>query len=290
MPREDDTNYVAPQATQPTANATMNPHWEGTIDPKEIKIHRLVFTNSNCTIEKGRYNGLSVIVKRSANKSLIEREISLLARASRGEFVVCYGGWFEEVGEGIMGLVMQKCAMDLKDWSEKASSFAPADRDNMMLQISEGISKGLAFINNNDIIHNDLKPQNVFIDTYNKPHIGDFGVATNRGEPLLGYTKKYFDKESFAVIPDEISDSWLLGATLWEFWSDESFNVEEDIRFDHIRNEMVKDVLTKLLRSRDQRPSAKQILPLFDSTTMRTDYQTVEVNRTNSPQQSLSQM
>ncbi|KAJ3102794.1 hypothetical protein HDU96_009520 [Phlyctochytrium bullatum] len=162
---------------------------------------------------------------------------------------------------GVMGLVMQKCAMDLKDWSHQTSTNPSVDRDEKMLHISEDITKGLAFINNLNIIHNDLKPRNVFVDRYNKPFIGDFGVATNRGEPLPGYMNQYFDKESLA---DETSDSWLLGATLWEFWSDEAFNVVEQIHLNHIRNATIKDILTKLLRPRERRPSASEVLNLFE--------------------------
>ncbi|KAJ3088978.1 hypothetical protein HDU96_003945, partial [Phlyctochytrium bullatum] len=205
---------------------------------------------------------------RSTNKDLIQREVSFLKKAGKGEFIVAYSGWYEEVEIGIMGLVMQKCVMDLKDWSDAASSFPPTDLDNEMFQISEGIANGLAFLNGLDIIHNDLKPQNIFIDKYGKPYIGDFGVATNRGEALLGYTMPYFDKESLELIPDEKSDSWLLGATLWEFWSEESFNVDEDVFLDDIRNSIIKDILKKLLQPRNKRPSAKQILSLFTTTTI----------------------
>ncbi|KAJ3093695.1 Serine/threonine-protein kinase plk1 [Phlyctochytrium bullatum] len=280
---DEDTNYV-PRLPNAQASATSTGiAWRGTVNPNDISIRRCVVANLNCTIHKGVHRGLAVIVKRSTNKDLIQREIDFLDRA-RCEFVVGYGGWFEEVEVGIMGLVMQKCAMDLKDWSDMVSRSPPADLNDKMLHISEDIAKGLAFINNLNIVHNDLKPRNVFVDRYCKPYIGDFGVATNRGEPLIGSTKQYFDKESLGVIPDEKSDSWLLGATLWEFWSDEAFNVEEDIRLDHIRNSNIKDILKKLLRPRDRRPSAREILSLFDSTTVRSDYETVSDDGITAPQ------
>ncbi|KAJ3093046.1 hypothetical protein HDU96_002545 [Phlyctochytrium bullatum] len=284
--RHVDTNYVAPL---PKAHASsMASGWRGTINPNDIKITGCLVANLNCTIEKGLHQNLAVIVKRSTNKNLIEREIDFLDRASKGEFIVAFAGWFEEVELGIMGVVMQKCAMDLKDWADAASSSPPADLDDKMLQISEAIAKGLAFINNQDIIHNDLKPRNVFVDRFNKPYIGDFGVATNRGEALPGYTKQYFDKESLDITPDELSDSWLLGATLWEFWSDEPFNVNERIYLNHIRNNTIKDILKKLLRPRERRPSAGEILSLFDSTTLRSEYHTIVTTRFSAQEQILS--
>jgi len=35
------------------------------------------------------------------------------------------------------------------------------------------------------ILHRDLKPANIFIDIYYEPHIGDFGLASNRGKDAL---------------------------------------------------------------------------------------------------------
>ncbi|KAJ3093114.1 hypothetical protein HDU96_002526 [Phlyctochytrium bullatum] len=176
--------------------------------------------------------------------------------------------------------------MDLKHWPEKEGpKFSAAALDEKKLQISGDIAKGLAFINGLGIFHNDLKPQNVFMDKYHKPYIGDFGVATNRGEPLLGYTVQYFDKESRQLIPDELSDSWLLGATLWEFWADEAFNVKDNIFFDDIGNRTMRDILKKLLRPRARRSITINILSLFNSTTRRTAYMTVEARNLNPPQE-----
>ncbi|KAJ3091423.1 hypothetical protein HDU96_003068 [Phlyctochytrium bullatum] len=110
--RPNDTNYVAPSTNAHTSQGQVK--WRGTINPNDIKIHGVVAANLNCTIEKGIHQDLAVIVKRSTNMELIKREIDFLDRASRGEFVVAFGGWFEEVDLCVMGLVMQKCAMDLK--------------------------------------------------------------------------------------------------------------------------------------------------------------------------------
>ncbi|KAJ3103797.1 hypothetical protein HDU96_009145 [Phlyctochytrium bullatum] len=248
---------------QATSQATLN--WEGDINPNDIIIQELVTANPNCTVERGSHQGLPVIVKRSTNRKIIEREIDFLRKASRYEFVVSFCGSFEEKDNGIMGLVMQRCAMDLRDWYLAATP--SGDLDRKMLQISEGIVKGLAHINSLDIIHNDLKPQNVFVDQFNKPFIGDFGVATIRGEARIGYTPQYFDKESLDFIPDEKSDSWLLAATIWEFWTKAPFNVDKQVSLDGIRNYTVRGILRELFRPRAKRFTARQILDFFESTT-----------------------
>ncbi|KAJ3103605.1 hypothetical protein HDU96_009213 [Phlyctochytrium bullatum] len=263
----DDTNYVAPRDANRfhSPQGTLDSEWDGSINPNDIELQKMVSANMHSTIDNGLYRGLAVIVKRSTNKHLIQREVEFLRKASMGEFVVSFCGWFEEVDTGIHGLVIQKCAMNLRTWSTKADP--SADLEEKKLQIAEGIAKGLAYINSLDIIHNDIKPTNVLVDKFNKPFISDFGVATKRWEPLVGYTKQYFDKESLELIPDEKSDAWLLGATLWEFWSQEPFNVDEEVHLNDIHNHTIRDILKKLLRPRERRASAKQILVLFDSTT-----------------------
>ncbi|KKY20641.1 putative protein kinase [Diplodia seriata] len=40
------------------------------------------------------------------------------------------------------------------------------------------VVEGLAHIHSHGVIHRDLKPDNIFIDTANNPRIGDFGLAT----------------------------------------------------------------------------------------------------------------
>ncbi|KAJ3104274.1 hypothetical protein HDU96_008978 [Phlyctochytrium bullatum] len=159
----DNTSYVAELRSADSSPAVIA--WRGTVNPNDIAVHgHVAAANFNCTVEQGLYQDLAVIVKRSTNKDLIQREIDFLDRASKGEFIVAFAGWFEEVELGVMGLVMQKCAMDLKDWSKAAVGSPPADLDDKMLRISEAIAKGLAFIKNQDIIHNDLKPHNFLVD------------------------------------------------------------------------------------------------------------------------------
>ncbi|KAJ3103796.1 PR domain zinc finger protein 4 [Phlyctochytrium bullatum] len=234
------------------------------IDPVDL-IAEVVAEETEFTIENGRYRDLDVTVKRSADKNLIEREVEIL-RTAACEFVVSLCGCFKDAG--IFGFVTQRYAVDLRDWSINAAP--SANLEDKMLQISSGIVKGLAHINSRGIIHNDIKPQNIFVDEFDRPHIGDFGVATKVGEPLIGFTKRYFDQESLELGPDEKSDGWLLGATIWELWSDELFSIDKEIVLDNIRNERIKDMLKALLRPRGQRSTAKEVLGWFSSTSSNT--------------------
>ncbi|CAE7206056.1 unnamed protein product [Symbiodinium pilosum] len=49
------------------------------------------------------------------------------------------------------------------------------------LQVMLAVLRGLAFVHNCNIIHTDLKPENVLFKRNSEPAIADFGSATERG-------------------------------------------------------------------------------------------------------------
>ena len=77
-------------------------------------------------------------------------------------------------------IVMEFCAGgDLKDQIDKyfykSTNFSKAQIVDYLLQICEGVS----FIHNKNIIHRDIKSQNIFLTCDNEIRIGDFGLAKN---------------------------------------------------------------------------------------------------------------
>ncbi|KAJ3103795.1 PR domain zinc finger protein 4 [Phlyctochytrium bullatum] len=243
---------LAPQAA---------PQSEELINPVDLEIENVLEVNAEFTLENGLYKKIPVTIKRSAHKDLIEREIGFIRRANISEFVVSICGSFEQMDTGEMGLVTERYHTDLITWLSNAEP--SDDLDDKKLDISEGVAKGLAHINRLGILHNDLKPENVFIDEVNKPYIGNFGAATNAGGELIRFTKRFFDLESVDLIPDQKSDSWLLGATLLEFWSGEMFSVHREISLDNIGNKTIKGALKALLQPRRQRSTAEEVLYWF---------------------------
>ncbi len=75
-------------------------------------------------------------------------------------------------------IIMEFCAGgDLKDQIDKyfykSTNFAKSQIVDYLLQICEGVS----FIHNNNIIHRDIKSQNIFLTCQDEVRIGDFGLA-----------------------------------------------------------------------------------------------------------------
>ncbi|CAC9538673.1 putative eukaryotic translation initiation factor 2-alpha kinase precursor [Leishmania infantum JPCM5] len=65
----------------------------------------------------------------------------------------------------------------LADWLRLRSGFFRLEVLRYMKQIGEG----LAYLHNQDVVHHDLKPTNIFVSNDNVLKIGDFGLAKRRG-------------------------------------------------------------------------------------------------------------
>ena len=89
------------------------------------------------------------------------------------------------------------------------------------------VASGLAYLHERDIIHQDIKPDNILIDDNGSYQITDFGISTKARSTLrksvlmgnnTGGTTAYMGPERFSREPDPVkaSDIWSLGATVFE--------------------------------------------------------------------------
>ena len=105
------------------------------------------------------------------------------------------------------------------------------------LQLSVRLAEGVVAVHKAGILHRDLKPGNVLLDSKGLPHICDFGIAipivdtqpddaggTNKGKPSGGFHKRnmmgtleYMAPETLQKqTPTEKADVWALAVLLNE--------------------------------------------------------------------------
>ena len=91
------------------------------------------------------------------------------------------------------------------------------------------VSSALAYLHERGVIHQDIKPDNVLIDSAGSFKVTDFGISTKMrstlrrsvGDKKGAGTMAYMGPERFSRTPETImaSDVWSLGATVYELMS-----------------------------------------------------------------------
>jgi tRNA A-37 threonylcarbamoyl transferase component Bud32 len=92
------------------------------------------------------------------------------------------------------------------------------DRATVGVHCISGVVKGLEFLHQRQLVHCDLKPENVMFDSKMlEPRLIDFGICAKQGETSrLGTAKTWAPEVSSQGKPEPASDIYSLGCTLYE--------------------------------------------------------------------------
>ena len=97
--------------------------------------------------------------------------------------------------------------------------------EEQTITLLQDVSSGLAYLHDHDIIHQDIKPDNILIDDDGNYVITDFGISTRAYSTLTkssqfqnSGTIAYMGPERFGEVKNSVkaSDIWSLGATIYE--------------------------------------------------------------------------
>jgi serine/threonine-protein kinase len=105
---------------------------------------------------------------------MFEREAQTIAGLEHPHILPIYE--FGEYGGQLFIVMRYVSGGSLEDMLEKG----PLALEEMM-RIAKAVGQALDYAHTNKVIHLDLKPSNILLDSYQSPYLGDFGLATVLG-------------------------------------------------------------------------------------------------------------
>ena len=143
-----------------------------------------------------------------------------------------------DVGEedGIYYMVMEYVdGMTLKKYIQTYGSVEEVEALEIMKQITSAISHA----HSHDIVHRDIKPQNILIDSYGKVKVTDFGIAValsatslTQTNSVLGSVHYLSPEQARGGMANKKSDIYSLGIVLFElltgrlpFWGQSAVSI-----------------------------------------------------------------
>lgn len=121
--------------------------------------------------------------------------------------------------DGINYIVMEYVeGITLKQYIEKKKRLGVKETVSIAIQVAQGIEAA----HNNQIIHRDIKPQNILISREGKVKVTDFGIAraasanTVTSNAAMGSVHYISPEQARGGFVDEKSDIYSLGITMYE--------------------------------------------------------------------------
>ena len=121
-----------------------------------------------------------------------------------------------DVCEGCPYLVMQYCE------NGSCNGMAGRMEEEDIIKFLHDVAAGLEYLHDRNIIHQDIKPDNILIDDNCNYMVTDFGISVaslggmNNSRGMSGGTQAYMGPERFEGQTSNASDIWSLGATAVE--------------------------------------------------------------------------
>ena len=117
------------------------------------------------------------------------------------------------------------------------------------LALASEVLSGLAYIHSNQIVHRDIKPGNILLDSRDRGVISDFGLATHVEEIIFGDivgTEGYIAPEVLACMEyDTKPDIWSFARILHAVFSGQP---DDPL---HLHHELVPDCFKELIKNAD---------------------------------------
>ncbi|WBR14784.1 Ser/thr kinase [Pandoravirus kuranda] len=195
------------------------------IDPKGLKMGRVIGSGSFATVYRATWNGVEVAVKRLARARLTERdtnqfraEVVLHTRLEHPNVLPVFGACFQEGNLCLVTEYVQRGTLrDLLASPEGARLGW-----DVRLRMLRHVARGVAYLHARSppVVHRDLKPANLLVGDDHRIKVADFGLARVKEEGATMTasrgTRAYAAPEVLLGRPyTEKVDVYAMGLIMW---------------------------------------------------------------------------
>lgn len=178
-------------------------------------------------------------------------EVRYLSRMTHQNVVRYYTTWleFDKSSTTVIPTLyiqMELCSMSLEEYIISRNYSGDSVDFEYEMDIFKQIVKGLKYIHNQNLIHGDLNPKNIFLDDNLNVKIGDFGLSKKC------YHDGFVDASSYGnymyMAPEQLkekilfkkSDIYSLGIIFLELFMPFSTNMEKILVLDNLKARVLK--------------------------------------------------
>lgn len=195
------------------------------IDPKGLKMGRVIGSGSFATVYRATWNGVEVAVKRLARARLTERdtnqfraEVVLHTKLEHPNVLPVFGACFQEGNLCLVTEYVQRGTLrDLLASPEGARLGW-----DVRLRMLRHVARGVAYLHARSppVVHRDLKPANLLVGDDHRVKVADFGLARVKEEGATMTasrgTRAYAAPEVLLSRPyTEKVDVYAMGLIMW---------------------------------------------------------------------------
>ncbi|KAL9649008.1 hypothetical protein ABK040_008387 [Willaertia magna] len=196
-----------------------------TLDEKHYKMIKVIGTGSFGKAILCEKDGKQYVMKRINMNELSKdeqqgalNEVQVLQKLKH-EYIIAYYEYFQSK-DGYLNIIMEYAEKgDIFTKIKNTNTFFPEEQ--IIIWFTQ-ITLALKHVHDNNILHRDLKTQNIFLTKDNNIKLGDFGIAkiltsqTEFARTVIG-TPYYLSPELCEDKPyNQKSDVWALGCVLYE--------------------------------------------------------------------------
>jgi len=149
------------------------------LDKDEVKMGEILGKGAFSTVYKATYKGVTVAVKKQSVKDkdlekYIRKELGILKRVDHPSLVKYVGAC--KLDNQTLYIATEYCmGGDLRRLLQSKKQLGWKFR----VGVARGIAEGITYLHERDLIHRDIKTENVLLDEFMSPKLCDFGFARN---------------------------------------------------------------------------------------------------------------